>query len=196
MAPMAIREESDMGRPRRTSRRRAPRAHTKASRAWDTDHEVYGTAPPSVNRDRARSRLTVLYDADCGVCRLTIAALGRLDWWRHLDFAPLQTYEVEPEPSREELLAALHARDASGRWFRGGAAALRIASAVPVLVPLAIVGRLPGMGRLADRAYRLVADHRHVVSRLLDLDRCALDLRATPTAVAAETAEPAAVYPM
>jgi predicted DCC family thiol-disulfide oxidoreductase YuxK len=126
--------------------------------------------------------LTVLYDADCGVCRVTAAALMRLDWWRRLDLVPLQSFVAEPGPASAELLEALHVRDGAGRWARGGAAALRIASVIPVLMPLAIAGRLPGMAGVAERAYRFVAGRRHVISRLLDLDRCALDLRPDPAA--------------
>jgi predicted DCC family thiol-disulfide oxidoreductase YuxK len=124
--------------------------------------------------------LTVLYDADCGFCRLTARALMRLDWWRRLDLVPLQSFAAEPGPTRAELLEALHVRDAAGRWSRGGAAALRIAAAIPLLRPLAIAGRLPGMTRVAERAYRFVAGHRTAISRLLDLDRSALDLRPSP----------------
>lgn len=126
-------------------------------------------------------QLTVLYDADCGVCRLTARALLRLDWWRRLDLVPLQSFATEPGPSRAELVEALHVRDASGRWSRGGAATLQIAAAIPVLLPLAIAGRLPWMGSVAERAYRFVAGHRLAISRLLDLDRCALDLRPSPS---------------
>ena len=130
------------------------------------------------------AQLTVLYDADCGVCRLTALALMRLDWWRRLDLVPLQSFVSGPGPNRAELLEALHVRDASGRWTRGGAATMRIASAIPVLLPLAIAGRLPGMTGIAEWAYRFVAGRRHVISALLDLDRCALDLRPSRTAEA------------
>ena len=122
-------------------------------------------------------QLTVLYDADCGVCRLTARALMRLDWGRSLDLVPLQSFVAAPGPSQADLLEALHVRGASGRWSRGGAASLQIASAIPLLVPLAIAGRLPGMGWLAERAYRFVAGHRQAISGLLDLDRCAPELR-------------------
>lgn len=114
-------------------------------------------------------RLTVLYDAECGVCRLTVRAFARLDWLRHLDFTPLQRFEgARPDdPTRRRLLWALHVRDGGGRWHRGGDAMLRIASVVPVLWPLSVVGRLPGMSGPVERAYRLVADNRHFISRVL-----------------------------
>ena len=113
-----------------------------------------------------RDRLTVLYDAECGVCRLTVRAFARLDWLRHLAFTPLQRFEGA-RPTRRRLLWALHVRDGGGRWYRGGEAMLRIASVVPVLWPLSVVGRLPGMSGPVERAYRLVADNRHFISRVL-----------------------------
>lgn len=116
-----------------------------------------------------RDRLTVLYDAECGVCRLTVRALRTLDWRGRLAFMPLQRFtgSAPGDPTRRRLLWALHVRDGRGRWYRAGDAMLRIASELPVLVPLSIIGRLPGMSRPVEVAYRLVADNRHVISRLL-----------------------------
>jgi predicted DCC family thiol-disulfide oxidoreductase YuxK len=99
-----------------------------------------------------------------------VRALRRLDWRRRLAFAPLQRFVASApgDPSRRQLLRALHVRDADGRWRRGGDASLRVASVIPVLVPLSLVGRLPGMGRPVEVAYRLVARNRRTISRLLD----------------------------
>lgn len=118
-----------------------------------------------------RDRLIVLYDADCGVCRLTVRALRMLDWRRRLAFMPLQRFTGSPgDPTRRRLLWALHVRDGRGRWYRAGDAMLRIAAELPVLVPPSIIGRLPGMSRPVEVAYRLVADNRHVISRVLRID--------------------------
>ena len=116
--------------------------------------------------------LTVLYDADCGVCRLTMRALERLDWRRRLEVVPLQRFirSADGDPTRHELRSALHVRDEGGRWQRGGRAALRIASVIPVLAPLAVVGHAPGMQRLVDRTYALVARNRRLISRVLGIN--------------------------
>ena len=113
--------------------------------------------------------LTVLYDADCPVCRLTVRALKRLDWRRRLEVVPLQRFirSADGDPTRRELRSALHVRDESGRWERGGMAALRIASVIPVLAPLALIGRAPGMPGVVDRAYVVVARNRRLISRVL-----------------------------
>jgi predicted DCC family thiol-disulfide oxidoreductase YuxK len=115
--------------------------------------------------------LTVLFDADCGLCRLTVRGLRRLDWTSRLTFRPLQSFGAEApnDPSPRQLRRSLHVRDARGRWHRGGQAALVVASNVPALVPLAVLGRLPGMHRPVEWAYRFVADHRRTIGRLLRL---------------------------
>ena len=121
-------------------------------------------------------QLTVFYDADCGVCRLTSLTLARLDWRRRLAFVPLQAY-AEAEPSHAALARELHVRDGAGRWWRGGRAALRIAGAIPMLVPVSLLGRLPGMRGAVDAAYRFVADRRPIISRALRLEDSARRLR-------------------
>jgi predicted DCC family thiol-disulfide oxidoreductase YuxK len=105
------------------------------------------------------------------VCRLTVRALQILDWRGSLDFAPLQRFQPRSsgDPDRRELIRALHVRDVEGRWYRGGDACLRIAGVVPILVPLSLVGRLPGLHGPVEAAYRLVADHRHAIGRLFGI---------------------------
>ena len=122
-------------------------------------------------------RLAVLYDADCGVCRLTARALRMLDWRGSLRLAPLQGFVATAagDPTRGELAAALHVRDGRGGWHAGGGAALRIAGVVPALAPLALVGRLPGMARIAETAYDAVARNRHAISGWLGVERCRFD---------------------
>ena len=115
--------------------------------------------------------LTVIYDGNCPVCRLAIRALRILDWRECLAFTPLQQFRPRSpdDPSRRELIRALHVRNVQGRWYRGGDAALRIASVVPILVPLSLVGRLPGLDGPVEAAYRLVAEKPHAIGRQLGI---------------------------
>ena len=126
----------------------------------------------SERMESAYRTITVLYDADCGVCRLTVRALERLDWRSRLEIVPLQRFirSADGDPTRRELRSALHVRDEGGRWDRGGRAALRIASVIPILAPLAVVGRAPGMQGLAEKAYLLVARNRRLISRVLGIE--------------------------
>jgi predicted DCC family thiol-disulfide oxidoreductase YuxK len=127
--------------------------------------------PPPSRRDPGARPVTVVYDGECPVCRLTIRALRILDWRRRLGFTALQGFQARThdDPSRRELIRALHVRDDRGRWHSGGDAALHIAGAVPVLVPLSLIGRLPGLDGPVEAAYRLVADHRHAIGRMLGI---------------------------
>ena len=121
--------------------------------------------------------VTVLYDADCGVCRHTALTLRVLDRTRRLRFAPLQDFvpAAPGDPTPATLAEALHVRDEGGEWHAGGAAALEIARAIPALTPLALIGRLPGMALVAEAGYQLVARNRHALSRWLGVERCSFD---------------------
>lgn len=120
--------------------------------------------------------LLVLYDADCGICTHIARLLRRLDRGRRLDLLPLQAATVPADaPPPSELREALHVRDAAGRWAIGGAALVRIGRAVPLLRPVALAAGLPGIRRLVEPAYRLVARNRHRISRRLGLNACRVD---------------------
>ena len=85
--------------------------------------------------------LDVFYDADCGFCTRTALVLRRVDRSGRLRLMPLQrATEIAPDvPSEDRLLEEMHVRDASGRWFAGGAAWLQIAHLLPLMEPLAFV---------------------------------------------------------
>ncbi len=120
------------------------------------------------------SDLTVLFDADCGLCAHSALVLSRLDQAHHLRFVPLQAAQTTypAAPPEAQLAATLHVVDEAGDWVQGGAACLLIASVVPLLRPLAVVGRIPLASSLVERAYRLIARNRHRLSRLLGLETC------------------------
>jgi predicted DCC family thiol-disulfide oxidoreductase YuxK len=119
--------------------------------------------------------LFMLYDADCGLCSRTAQALRILDFGGRLRVVPLQRATVElgaSAPPVSSLLATLHAGSPAEGWSTGGAAAMRIARAVPALRTLAWVGSLPGVRRLVEPGYRFIVAHRHQIGRLLGADRC------------------------
>ena len=124
-------------------------------------------------------RLTVLYDGDCGLCSMAARMLIVLDGGRRLDVTPLRrfvaTSAADPDPSR--LVDALHIRDAEGAWATGGDAVLRTMAAIPILVPLAVIGRLPVLRPAVDWLYRRVAANRDVIGTWLGVDRCRIPTR-------------------
>lgn len=118
--------------------------------------------------------LTFLFDADCGFCARSVMVLQRLDRHHRLAFLPLQDAGtlLPDAPSRQELALTLHVREGDGQWIRGGAACLRIAAAIPLLMPLALVGRLPFASAVIERGYQLLARNRYRLSRLFGLEGC------------------------
>jgi len=120
----------------------------------------------------ARARLIVCYDGTCAVCAAAVTRLRTLDGQERLRFVPAQqvTSELPDFAGRIEpgaLSSALHVIEPDGRWISGGEAVLRIAETVPRLRPIARLGRLPLVNPLVEPLYRLVARHRHRLSRLL-----------------------------
>jgi predicted DCC family thiol-disulfide oxidoreductase YuxK len=111
---------------------------------------------------------TVLYDADCGFCRWTLAKL--LAWDRRGRLRPVAI----GSPEGQRLLADLDEQQREASWHLvepGGTRISAGAAAVPLL------RRLPGGGPAAgvlarfpggtERAYGWVARHRSSFGRLL-----------------------------
>jgi predicted DCC family thiol-disulfide oxidoreductase YuxK len=115
--------------------------------------------PPSV---------TVLYDVDCGLCRVSVALLLRWDRRGRLRPVAIQSAEgarllAGLEPTAR--LATAHAVSTDGRLYSGGDAAAPIASVLPGGAPLAAVARaVPGLVRAG---YGLVAGNRSRIGPLI-----------------------------
>ena len=109
----------------------------------------------------------VLYDPDCGFCRVSLALLLRWDTRGSLRPVALGSEEADalldgmPE---EERMASWHLVEA-GTVLSAGAAFPRVFALLPGGGPLArVTERFPGA---SDRLYRWVADHRSLLGRLL-----------------------------
>jgi predicted DCC family thiol-disulfide oxidoreductase YuxK len=111
---------------------------------------------------------TLLYDADCGFCRATLAGLLALDLRKRVRPVAIQSPEgsaLLADLDRAERLASWHLLSPEGARFSAGAGApplLRLLAGGRV--PAALLAAAPGP---TDRAYRWVADHRSTLSRLL-----------------------------
>jgi predicted DCC family thiol-disulfide oxidoreductase YuxK len=109
----------------------------------------------------------VLYDPDCGFCRVSLALLLRWDTRGRLDPVALGTEEADalldgmPE---DERMASWHLVE-GGAVSSGGAAFPPVFALLPGGRPLArATERFPGA---SDRLYRWVADHRSLLGRPL-----------------------------
>jgi predicted DCC family thiol-disulfide oxidoreductase YuxK len=111
---------------------------------------------------------TVLYDADCGFCRASVAALLRFD--RRGRLLP----ETIQSPEGQRLLAAVppdqrlesaHLVLPGGRIHSGGDAVAPIARLLPGFTPVAVIAA--ALGGPLRAGYGWVARHRTQLSRFV-----------------------------
>jgi predicted DCC family thiol-disulfide oxidoreductase YuxK len=111
--------------------------------------------------------LPVLYDPDCGFCRVTLAAVLRWDRRGRLRPVALGSEEADALLSgmpAEQRMASWHLVEA-GTVHPAGAAFPPVLAVLPGGRPLArLTGRFP---RATERVYRWVADHRSLLGRAL-----------------------------
>jgi predicted DCC family thiol-disulfide oxidoreductase YuxK len=110
----------------------------------------------------------ILYDADCGFCRWSLAQVLRLDRRHVLRPVALQDPEAAtllPGMSHEKRMSSWHLVGEDGRVYSGGAAFAPLLRLVPGGDPFARL--LVHFPRLADVAYRAVADRRSFFGRLV-----------------------------
>lgn len=107
------------------------------------------------------TRHTVIYDADCGLCRWSLGLLLRADRDRRLRPLALGTPEADrllATMPRDEQFASWHLIDPSGRLSSAGAGLPTLLRTLPAgHLPADVLARMPG---LTERGYRWVADHR------------------------------------
>jgi predicted DCC family thiol-disulfide oxidoreductase YuxK len=124
---------------------------------------------------------TVIYDADCGLCRTLLALILRADTHRRLSPLALGTPEATrllDDLTHDQRYASWHLIAPDGTRTSAGAAGPELLWLLPHGdVPAAILARAP---RATERAYRWVAEHRN---RLGPLIPDAVKRRATETIV-------------
>ncbi len=120
---------------------------------------------------RAPLTWTVLYDADCGLCKWLLAGLLRRDRERRLHPLALQRPEADAllhDLSPDERMASWHLISPTGERESAGAALPPLLRLLPGGDrPAAVFARFP---RVTERAYRWVADHRSQLSKLVPAD--------------------------
>lgn len=126
---------------------------------WDTEDPPVG---PSEHR------WLVVYDGDCGFCRATVNRALARDREGRVVARPFQARGVLRETgiSRAEAERAVFLVAPDGRRWSGAAAVARILRLLPGRAWAGRILELPGIRLLADRAYRWIAGHRSLVSRL------------------------------
>ncbi len=122
-----------------------------------------------------KEKLVVLYDGECGLCVRTARILRGLDAFELLDLRDFRrdgALDGLPAVAPADLERRMHVAGPGGvkAGFRGF---VSLALRVPLLVPLGVIGSIPGAGLLGDPIYDHVAARRQKLHPRCD-GACAL----------------------
>ena len=122
------------------------------------------------------TRLPVLFDGGCPLCRRTARIIRALDWNDRLQFVDATNAEARaffaPALTEREVMIAMYVIDKRGRLHGGFEGYLQIARVVPLMWPFGLIGRLPGFRQLGHKIYKVIAANRVRRGRCTD-DLCA-----------------------
>ncbi|HVZ32435.1 MAG TPA: DCC1-like thiol-disulfide oxidoreductase family protein [Polyangiaceae bacterium] len=123
---------------------------------------------------RPRKPLTLIFDADCGVCFSICRVLQRWDVFERLHFVGNDEHNQIPSDLSDELLdQTLVVLTPEGQTLTRERAVSATLSALPFAgVGMGLFLRLPGISWLARRGYDGFAKRRHIVSAWLGLGAC------------------------
>jgi predicted DCC family thiol-disulfide oxidoreductase YuxK len=100
------------------------------------------------------TELIVWHDGACPLCEREIALMRRLDRRGAITFVDASSAAPAACPiDRAELLARFHARE-DGRLLSGAAAFAAMWRAIPLLRPLGLAARVPGVLLVMEAIYR------------------------------------------
>jgi len=113
------------------------------------------------------SRPLLIYDGECGFCRVWIARWRRVTGDR-VEYAPYQEVAARfPEIPPERFRRSVQLLEPDGRWSQGAEAVFRSLASVPDRGGMLWLYRcVPGFAPLSEACYRVVAANRPLLSRL------------------------------
>ena len=144
---------------------------------------------------RSRRRLTLYFDAGCGVCFQIARVLARLDVFERIRF--VSSAEIPAASSGDlpsELLdRTIVAVDEAGRRTTRADAVAQVDRALPLGILWFWPLRLPGLRALANLGYDLFSRRRQTISYWLGFAACGVPAAVTPAAAPAPASRPPVV---
>jgi predicted DCC family thiol-disulfide oxidoreductase YuxK len=114
-------------------------------------------------------RPLVIWDGDCGFCRRSVDHL-RARAGERIAFEPYQSAHARfPQVPPEAFAESVHLVEPDGGVSRGAEAVYRALAIAGSRLPLLAYRWLPGFARASEWGYRLVAAHRPLAARVLEL---------------------------
>ena len=120
--------------------------------------------------------ITVVYDADCGVCQASAAFIRRRDPGGRFELIANDVPELPAGVDRAETEQTMVVLDGGRKLTRADGVARILRELPRWRVPAALL-RVPGLRQAANAGYSLFARHRHRVSAALGMDACAVPPR-------------------
>jgi predicted DCC family thiol-disulfide oxidoreductase YuxK len=117
--------------------------------------------------------ITVYIDGECPLCVAGALRLRKLDRRNSIAFRnardPEEAAHLPPRLSGETALRSMAAQMPDGTWRVGYFAWAAILSRIAITRPLGLAMSLPFFYGIGPAAYRWVADHRFILSRIFRL---------------------------
>lgn len=123
--------------------------------------------------------VTVVFDADCGICQASVAWIKRRARPGQFVFVGNDVEALPAGVSREETEHTLVVLDGAAKSTRADGVGRILRELRFWGLPAALL-RTPGLRQLANLGYDQFAKRRHRVSAALGLTACAVPHRATP----------------
>src|SRR5947209_6276022 len=113
------------------------------------------TAAPLQPESATPRRGWVLFDGECRFCRGQVNRYGAMLRRHGWELAALQEEWVGRRLglNNEELMREMRVLTSSGESLGGINALLRVGDSIPLVKPLSLLGRLPGLHALLDWGY-------------------------------------------
>jgi predicted DCC family thiol-disulfide oxidoreductase YuxK len=122
---------------------------------------------------RPARAVTVIFDADCGICLWTCRLLKRLDPWQRLSFVGNDETSRLPAGLDPKLCeTSVVVVDAAGHFFFEEKAVRRVLRALPFGIVVACWLYVPGLSLVGRSLYRAVAGNRIAISGFFGLGAC------------------------
>ncbi|HEY7987352.1 MAG TPA: DUF393 domain-containing protein [Methylophilaceae bacterium] len=112
--------------------------------------------------------LTIYYDASCPLCAAEMHTIKETDFANKLILEDCSSQQFAEPPScptsKEAMMERIHAQDAAGQWIKG-VDVFSAAYAAGGFSKLSKIWGSPMLRPLLSRAYPLIADNRHWLSK-------------------------------
>ncbi len=120
--------------------------------------------------------VTAIYDGYCVLCKQSKRVVTALDWFKRVEFLDIHNWQTVnsryPTLDYDAAMGQMHLVTPNGDLIGGFSAVRRMLKELPLGYPFWLLLHLPGMMRLGDKVYKLIARNRYRLNRLVGAPIC------------------------